>query len=116
MKISGRSGAKLGDHTQFEGFSVIYRVLLPVWMGAVGWNLYRLGRSNGLTHHRDDLGALGELAAGRTGHDTGGLDAGRGRWRCRPLPGDGAARIGSDRTHALVSALSRPRHRESEPR
>jgi len=22
-------------------------VLLPVWMGAVGWNLYRLGRTSG---------------------------------------------------------------------
>jgi Domain of unknown function (DUF4386) len=31
----------------FEGFYVIYGVLLPIWMGAVGWNLYRLGRSNG---------------------------------------------------------------------
>ena len=28
----------------FEGFYVIYGVLLPIWMGAVGWNLYRLGR------------------------------------------------------------------------
>lgn len=31
----------------FEGFYVFYGVLLPVWMGAVGWNLYRLGRSSG---------------------------------------------------------------------
>jgi len=31
----------------FEGFYVIYGVLLPIWMGAVGWNLYRLGRSSG---------------------------------------------------------------------
>jgi hypothetical protein len=31
----------------FEGFYGIYGVLLPVWMGAVGWNLYRLGRSSG---------------------------------------------------------------------
>ena len=30
----------------FEGFYGIYGVLLPVWMGAVGWNLYRLGRSS----------------------------------------------------------------------
>ena len=30
----------------FEGFYVFYGVLLPVWMGAVGWNLYRLGRSS----------------------------------------------------------------------
>jgi Domain of unknown function (DUF4386) len=29
----------------FEGFYGIYGVLLPVWMAAVGWNLYRLGRS-----------------------------------------------------------------------
>jgi hypothetical protein len=28
----------------FEGFYGIYGVLLPVWMAAVGWNLYRLGR------------------------------------------------------------------------
>jgi len=28
----------------FEGFYVIYGVRLPIWMGAVGWNLYRLGR------------------------------------------------------------------------
>jgi|BarGraNGADG00212_1021973.scaffolds.fasta_scaffold05310_3 hypothetical protein len=28
----------------FEGFYVIYGSLLPIWMGAVGWNLYRLGR------------------------------------------------------------------------
>lgn len=27
-----------------EGFYVFYGVLLPIWMGAVGWNLYRLGR------------------------------------------------------------------------
>jgi Domain of unknown function (DUF4386) len=32
---------------EFEGFYVIYGVLLPIWMGAVGWNLYRLGRRNG---------------------------------------------------------------------
>ena len=31
----------------FEGFYVFYGVLLPVCMGAVGWNLYRLGRSSG---------------------------------------------------------------------
>ena len=31
----------------FEGFYVFYGVLLPIWMGAVGWNLYRLGRSSG---------------------------------------------------------------------
>jgi hypothetical protein len=31
----------------FEGFYVFYGVLLPIWMGAVGWNLYRLGRSRG---------------------------------------------------------------------
>lgn len=31
----------------FEGFYVIYGVLLPIWMGAVGWNLYRLGRTSG---------------------------------------------------------------------
>jgi len=31
----------------FEGFYAIYGVLLPIWMGAVGWNLYRLGRSSG---------------------------------------------------------------------
>jgi len=30
----------------FEGFYVFYGVLLPIWMGAVGWNLYRLGRSS----------------------------------------------------------------------
>ena len=29
-----------------EGFYVFYGVLLPIWMGAVGWNLYRLGRSS----------------------------------------------------------------------
>lgn len=28
----------------FEGFYGIYGVLLPVWMAAVGWNLYGLGR------------------------------------------------------------------------
>jgi hypothetical protein len=27
-----------------EGFYVVYGVLLPVWMAAVGWHLYRLGR------------------------------------------------------------------------
>jgi hypothetical protein len=31
----------------FEGFYSIYGVLLPIWMGAVGWNLYRLRRSSG---------------------------------------------------------------------
>jgi hypothetical protein len=31
----------------FEGFYVFYGVFLPIWMGAVGWNLYRLGRSGG---------------------------------------------------------------------
>src|SRR5665647_355596 len=31
----------------FEGFYVFSGVLLPIWMGAVGWNLYRLGRSSG---------------------------------------------------------------------
>src|SRR5450759_4508609 len=31
----------------FEGFYVFYGVLLPIWMGAVGWNLYRLGRRSG---------------------------------------------------------------------
>jgi len=31
----------------FEGFYVIYGSLLPIWMGAVGWNLYRLGRRGG---------------------------------------------------------------------
>ncbi|WP_406830679.1 DUF4386 domain-containing protein [Pedococcus sp. KACC 23699] len=31
----------------FEGFYGIYGILLPVWMGAVGWNLYRLGRHRG---------------------------------------------------------------------
>jgi hypothetical protein len=29
----------------FEGIYGIYWVLLPIWMGAVGWNLYRFGRS-----------------------------------------------------------------------
>jgi hypothetical protein len=28
----------------FEGFYVVYGLLLPIWMAAVGWNLYRLGR------------------------------------------------------------------------
>jgi len=31
----------------FEGFYGIAGVLPLIWMGAVGWNLYRLGRSNG---------------------------------------------------------------------
>jgi hypothetical protein len=31
----------------FEGFYGIYGLLLPVWMGAVGWNLYRLGQGSG---------------------------------------------------------------------
>ena len=31
----------------FEGFYPIYGVLQLIWMGAVGWNLYRLGRSSG---------------------------------------------------------------------
>ena len=31
----------------FEGFYVIAGVLPLIWMGAVGWNLYRLGRSTG---------------------------------------------------------------------
>lgn len=31
--------------TVFEGIYGIYWVLLPIWMGAVGWNLYRFGRS-----------------------------------------------------------------------
>jgi len=31
----------------FEGFYVFYGVLLPIWMGAVGWNPYQLGRSSG---------------------------------------------------------------------
>lgn len=30
----------------FEGFYVVYGVLLPIWMAAVGWNLYRLGRGD----------------------------------------------------------------------
>jgi hypothetical protein len=29
-----------------EGLYVVYGVLLPVWMGAVGWTLYRLGRNS----------------------------------------------------------------------
>ena len=31
----------------FEGFYGVYGMLLPVWMGAVGWNLYRLGQGSG---------------------------------------------------------------------
>jgi Domain of unknown function (DUF4386) len=30
----------------FEGFYGVYGVLLLVWMGAIGWTLYRLGRSS----------------------------------------------------------------------
>jgi hypothetical protein len=33
----------------FEGFYVVYGVLLPIWMGAVGWRLLRLGRSVAVT-------------------------------------------------------------------
>lgn len=33
----------------FEGFYVIYGVLLPIWMGAVGWKLLRLERSVSVT-------------------------------------------------------------------
>jgi hypothetical protein len=27
----------------FEGFYAAYGILLPIWMGAVGWALWRLG-------------------------------------------------------------------------
>jgi hypothetical protein len=29
-----------------EGFYGVYGVLLPIWMAAVAWNLYRLGRGD----------------------------------------------------------------------
>ena len=32
----------------FEGLYVFYGVLLPVWMGAVGWSLYRFGKNRPL--------------------------------------------------------------------
>ena len=47
----------------FEGFYVIFGVLLPIWMGAVGWNLYRLGRSSGQV-------PVAPLAPSRVGVDT----------------------------------------------
>ena len=30
----------------FEGFYGVYGVLVPIWMAAVAWNLYRLGRGD----------------------------------------------------------------------
>jgi hypothetical protein len=32
----------------FEGVYVFYGVLIPVWMGAVGWSLYRFGKKRPL--------------------------------------------------------------------
>jgi len=38
-----------------EGLYGVYGVLLPVWMGAVGWTLYRLGVQVGLPQVPSDL-------------------------------------------------------------
>jgi hypothetical protein len=35
----------------FEGFYGVYGVLLPIWMAAVGWQLYRLGRQPDASEH-----------------------------------------------------------------
>jgi hypothetical protein len=43
--VLGISGEAL--RMVFEGFYGIAEVLPLIWMGAVGWNLYRLGRSTG---------------------------------------------------------------------
>ena len=51
-----------------EGFYVVYGVLLPVWMAAVGWHLYRLGRR--VRGPADAPGAAGPAGAAGATDDT----------------------------------------------